>query len=146
VSIDLDRLALALCTPQLSHSRFARSLSRKKNVNNRHAFVAWPIGGHDFMAVRIVHLALQMYVEHFIKSKESRAVYLDAIKCWPVRPSVQSIIDATQMYLDDKEKYRIKISMPFPRSSDRPDVLGGMESLNMADMISSAAGAGCSVQ
>lgn len=56
------------------------------------------------MAVRIVHLALQMYVEHFIKSKESRAVYLDAIKCWPVRPSVQSIIDATQMYLDDKEK------------------------------------------
>ena len=132
MGIELNRRALALRPLRLSHSRYAlRSLARKENVGNRHKFAVWPIDGHDFMAVRIIHQALQMYVEHSIPNEKSRAAYLDAIKCWPASPSVQAIIDATQMYLDDKEEYSIKFSLP----SEGRHFVDGMSQSEIMDML-----------
>ena len=102
-------------------------------------FAVWPIGGHSYQAVRVVHKAIQMYVGyHYGKDKSDRGkeryeAYMDAVRCWPVRPSLKSVIDATQMYLDNKQDYQIKFLMPTSHASH--------QSINQT-----AASGGCTVQ
>ena len=89
-----------------------------------------------------------MYAEHQFgkieEDKEKLAAYLDAIKCWPVSPSVQPIIDATQMYLDNKEKYRIQFQMPAVGACD---LFGGSDLDGLVSQLDAAGGGlGCCIQ